>query len=178
VNEPKEIFNPRTGQRMRFVVTAQDSAGERLEIDCVSPPGGEREPEHTHPFQESRCQVYRGRLRFRVAGAEQVVGEGEGIVIPPGVPHHFWVGGNEEAHYRQEFRPALKTEAFFDTLFALARAGKLNSRGMPPIMMLGILGQTFWQEIRITTPPAWVQRLLYAALAPVGRAFGYRLPAQ
>jgi hypothetical protein len=99
------------------------------------------------------------------------------LVVPPGVPHHFCVEGNAEVHYRQEFRPALKTEAFFETLFARAREGKLDERGMPPLLMLGVFGQSFWDEIRVTRPPAWVQRLTYAVLALLGRALGHHLPA-
>lgn len=172
-----EIVNPRTGQSVRFVQTARDSAGERLVLDCVSPASREREPEHVHPHQENIFEVHGGALRFRINGTERVIGPGERVAIPPGVPHHFWVEGEEEARYRQEFRPALNTEAFFEVLFGLARDGKLNAHGMPPFLMLGVFGQAFWEEIRVTRPPAWIQRLTYAVLAPVGRAFGYRLPA-
>lgn len=173
----KEIVNPRTGQRVRFVRTAADTAGERLELDCSSPASGEREPEHVHPHQENIFEVLTGALRFRIDGAERLVGPGERLVIPPGVPHHFWVDGGTAAHYRQEFRPALKTQAFFETFFGLAREGKLDARGMPPLLLLGVFGQTFWDEIRVTRAPAWVQRLTYALLAPLGRALGQRLPS-
>ncbi len=108
----KEIINPRTGQRVRFVRTAHDTAGERLELECISPPSSEREPEHVHPYQENIFEIHSGRLRFRIAGVERVVGPGERVVVPPGVPHHFWVEGDAEAHYRQDFRPALRTEDF------------------------------------------------------------------
>jgi quercetin dioxygenase-like cupin family protein len=171
-----EIVNPRTGQRVRFVRTARDTGGERLELECVSAPSHEREPEHVHPGQENIFEIHSGALRFRISGAERVVRAGERVVIPPGVPHHFWVESQEEARYLQEFRPALKTEAFFEAFFGLAREGKLNARGMPPLLMLGVFGQAFWNEIRVTRPPAWVQRLTYAVLAPLGRALGYRPP--
>jgi quercetin dioxygenase-like cupin family protein len=161
---------------VRFVLTARDTAGERLELECVSPPSTEREPEHVHPHQENIFEVQSGALRFRIGGAERVVRAGERVVVPAGVPHHFWVDGDEEAHYRQEFRPALKTEAFFETLFGLARDGELNGRGGPRLLMLGLFGQAFWDEIRVTRPPVWVQRLTYAVLAPLGRALGHRLP--
>lgn len=167
-----EIVNPRTGQRMRFVRTARDSGGAVLELDCVSPPSREREPEHVHPHQENIFAVRTGKLRFRISGAERVIGPGERVVIPPGVRHHFWVEGNEVARYQQEFRPALKTEAFFEAYFGLAREGRLGARGLP---MLAVMSQAFWDEIRLTQPPHWIQRALFAVLAPIGRALGYRV---
>lgn len=118
----------------------------------------------------------RGRLRFRIAGVERVVGTGERVVVPPGVPHHFWVERDAEAHHRQEFRPALRTEDFFEALFGLARDGKLDARGMPPLLMLSVFGHAFWNEIRVTRPPEWVQRLTHAVLAPLGRGLGQHLP--
>lgn len=167
-----EIINPRTGQRMRFVRTAGDSNGAVLQIDCVSPPSAEREPEHVHPRQENIFAVRSGKLRFRISGVERVLGPGERVVIPPGTPHHFWVEGDEVARYDQEFRPALKTEALFETYFGLAREGKLSARGLP---MLAVMSLAFWDEIRLTRPPAWMQRVLFWVLAPVGRALGFRV---
>jgi hypothetical protein len=170
-----EIVNPRTGQRVRFVETAGTSLGALVGMECVSPPSLEREPEHLHPHQENIFEVHRGTLRVRIGGAERALGPGERLVIPPGVPHRFWVDGSEEAWYRQEFRPALQTERFFEVLFSLARDGKINAQGMPPFLLLGLFGQAFWNEVRVPRPPAWVQRLTYAILAPVGRLLGYRL---
>lgn len=172
-----EIVNPRTGQRVRFVETARSSQGALVRMDCVSPLSSEREPEHIHPHQENVFEVRSGALCFKIGNGERVIGPGERLVIPPGVPHRFWVVGTQEAWYWQEFRPALDIERFFEVLFGLAREGKLDSRGMPPFLMLGVFGQAFWDEVRVTRPPAWVQRLTYAVLAPIGRMFGYRLPA-
>ncbi len=172
-----EIVNPRTGQRVRFVETAATSAGALVGMECVSPPSAEREPEHFHPHQENIFEVHSGTLRFQVGGTEQALGPGGRLVIPPGVPHRFWVDGATEAWYRQEFRPALHTEEFFEVLFRLARDGKLDAQGMPPLLMLGVFGQAFWNEVRVPHPPAWVQQITYAILAPIGRVLGHQLPS-
>jgi hypothetical protein len=81
-----EIFNPRTGQRMRFLVTAADTNGELLRIETTNPPTGVAEPLHVHPRQESRAEVMAGTLRFVVDGQERRLGPGETIAIPAGVP--------------------------------------------------------------------------------------------
>ena len=163
-----EIFNPQTGQRMRFVQTRQSSAGKRLELACISPPSPEDDSDHVHPYQESSFEVHRGKLGVRVNALERTVGPGEQMVIPPRASHCFWVEGNEEAHDTAAFEPALNIEDFFETYFALAREGKLNAHGLPNLLMIAVMGQTFWQEIRFTQPPFWIQRILYATLAPLG----------
>jgi mannose-6-phosphate isomerase-like protein (cupin superfamily) len=177
VTEGMELLNTRTGQRLRFIDTALLSGGTLVGMECVSRPGPEREPEHIHPHQENIFEIHSGSLRFKVGGVERAVGPGERLVIPPGVPHCFWVEGAEETRYRQEFRPALHIERFFEVLFALARDGQLDARGMPPVLMLGLFGQEFWDEVRVTQPPAWVQRCAFAVLAPLGRVLGYRFIA-
>ncbi|MDO8612184.1 MAG: cupin domain-containing protein [Dehalococcoidia bacterium] len=169
-----EIVNPRTGQRMLFLKTSDDTHGELLQIECFSPPHGPMEPEHVHPRQEHRFQVLSGSLAFRIRGEETIVREGGAITIPPNAPHHFWNSGEEEAHYIQEFRPALRIDLFFETLFGLARDGKLNDRGVPNLLQAAVLVPDFSDEIRLTRPPWAVQRAVFAVLAPMARLRGYR----
>ena len=169
-----EIVNPRTGQRMVFRQTAADTGGALLQIETFNP-RGPAEPEHVHPLQESNARVLAGALHFSVRGRVKVVRAGEMITIPANVPHYFWNEGEEVAHAIQELRPALRTEDFFETYFALAREGKLDERGMPPSLLhIAVLTADFWDVIRVTRPPMAVQRLLATLLAPLGRRRGYR----
>ena len=169
-----EIVNPRTGQRMIFRQAAGETGGALLQIETFNP-RGPAEPEHVHPHQESNARVLAGALHFSIRGQEQVVRAGETIVIPANVPHYFWNAGEEVAHAIQEMRPALRTEDFFETYFALARDGKLDERGMPPSLLhIAVLTADFWDVIRVTRPPVPIQRLLATLLAPLGRWRGYR----
>jgi quercetin dioxygenase-like cupin family protein len=163
------IVNPRTGQSMTFV-TARD---ELLEIETVNPPTHIPEPEHVHPKQESGCAVTTGELRFRVDGVERTVRAGESITIPANTPHCFWNEGPEPAHAMQWFRPAGRTREFFETYFALARAGKLDGKGMPSLLQLAVMIPAYADTIRTTSPPWVIQRALGAALGPVARRRGY-----
>jgi quercetin dioxygenase-like cupin family protein len=166
------IENPRTGQRMTFLQTGADTGGELLRIECFNPATGVDEPEHCHPLQESRAEVISGTLRFRVRGEIEEVGPGERHTIAAGMPHSFGNYGPEEAHWIAEFRPALRTDAFFDALFDLAARGQLNERGMPSLLQLAVSVPAFAQEIRVTRPPWQVQRALFALLAPIARRRG------
>jgi quercetin dioxygenase-like cupin family protein len=169
-----EITNSRTGQRMRFLKTSQDTNGELLQIECFNSPGGVREPEHIHPFQENRFEIISGSLMFCIAGNERQVNAGEVVAIPPKVPHFFWNASDQEVHYIQEFRPALQSESFFETLFGLARDGKLNDQGLPSLFDMAVFVPKFWEEIRVTKPPEVIQKVLFTLLGPVSRRLGYR----
>jgi quercetin dioxygenase-like cupin family protein len=169
---PQEIHNPRTGQRMRFLVTTD----ELLRMETTNPPGGGAEPVHVHPRQESRAEVVSGSLCFVVDGEERRLGPGDSITIPAGVPHNFRNDGDEDAVAVQEFRPALRTQQFFETYFGLAERGELDDKGMPSPLRLAVLGPAFANEIRVTKPPWALQRVAYGLLGPIARLRGYSAP--
>ncbi len=170
----EEIVNPRTGQRMIFRKTARDTGGALFQVETINPPHGPAEPEHIHIRQESSAEVISGTLHFSVDGKERIVRAGEKIVIPANTPHYFWNEGDEDARALQELRPALKTELFFETLFGLACDGKLTQRGMPTTLQLAVMAPAFGDEIRPTSPPWFVVRMLGWLLGPIAMLFGYR----
>lgn len=170
-----EIINPRTGQRMVFRRTAADSSGEELIIECWSPPEpspAAREPLHVHPEQTKVFRIIDGELTVFMDGQTRTLAAGEEIVVPPDAAHSFWNAGDRDVHYWQEFRPALRSAEFFTTLFALARDGKLNERGMPGILQVALTIPRFRREIRVVSPPVWMQRAV-SLLAPIARLTGH-----
>jgi quercetin dioxygenase-like cupin family protein len=172
---PREISNPRTGQRMRFLLTAADTNGELLRIETTNPATGVAEPLHVHPKQETRAELVSGTLRFVVDGRERRLGAGEAITIPAGTPHHFCNDGDEDAVAIQEARPALRTQEFFETYFGMAERGELDEHGKPSLLRSALLGPAFAEEIRLVSPPWPLQRAAYALLAPIARMRGYTL---
>ena len=163
-----EIFNPRTGQRMRFIETGP----ELLRIETVNPSTGVAEPTHVHPHQETRAEMLSGSLTFVVGGETRRLGPGESITIPAGVPHHFLNDGDGDAVAIQEARPALNLAAFFETYFELATRGELDENGRPSLLRYATLGPRFADEIRLVRPPWPLQRALFAVLGPVARLRG------
>jgi mannose-6-phosphate isomerase-like protein (cupin superfamily) len=170
---PREIANPRTGQRMRFLLTSEDTDGELLRFETTNPPTDVPEPVHVHPRQETRAELLSGALRFVVDGEERRVGPGETIVIPAGVPHRFVNDGDEDAVAIQEARPALRTAEFFVTYFDLAARGEIDERGMPSLLRMAVLVPVFGDEMRVVSPPWPVQRTVFALLRPIARLRGY-----
>ena len=175
ITTSNEILNSRTGQRMIFQNNGKDADGRMLKIECFNPPSAVKEPEHIHPFQESIFEVITGKMNFSVSGKTHIVGPGESIVIPKGIPHYFWNEGEMEVHSIQYFSPALQIESFFRTFFMLAREDKLNKKGLPNIFLISMISLKFKNEIRLVKPPWIVQKLIFGILSPIGKLLGYKV---
>ena len=159
---------------MVFLKTGEETEGKLLQIECISPPTSVKEPEHIHPLQENKFKMISGSCTFSVQGKEQIIGPGQSISIPPKVRHHFWNSGKTDAHYIQEFVPALNIADFFETFFALSRDGKLNEKGTPNFFHASVIMLMHKNTIRVIKPPLPIQYLTYLSLAPIGRLVGYR----
>lgn len=166
------IDNPVTGETIVFLKRAGDTDGQVLQMELLLKADGPRMLEHVHPRQEERIEVLSGTLRFRLGGEEQELGAGQALVLPPGVPHTLWNVGEGQARCLFDVRPALKTEAAFETLFGLAREGKTNKQGMPNPLQGALLAREY--ETFLPRPPVPLQRVVLATIAPIARLFGYR----
>jgi quercetin dioxygenase-like cupin family protein len=168
------LESPINGQRAIFRDTAGDTGSALLRLDFFVAPGGFLGNEHLHPRQEERIEVLSGALRCRISGRERSVGMGEAIDIPPGAAHTLWNESQEEAHALVEYRPALRMETLFETLFGLGRDGKTDEEGSPRLLQGAVMLDEFEDEYRLARPPLPVQKALLAVLAPIGRLLGYR----
>src|SRR5688500_11633429 len=153
VNQGDKITNPRTGQTMIFLKTGRETNGSLLEIECFNPKSDTLEPIHIHPKQVSSNEVISGKLHFLIDGKEHIVGPGECIEIPAGVPHCFWNEDDTVAHHIARFSPALSIAEFFDTFFALSRDGKVNKNGIPNFIHVCLIGLAHRDDIRLVKPP-------------------------
>ena len=168
------LQHPITGERVIWRKVAADTQGQLLQGDLFAEPGGFVAAAHVHPHQEERFEVVSGTLRLRIDGEERLLAPGDVAVIPPGRSHVWWNAGEEEVHVLGEFRPALRTEVFFETFFGLAADGKTNRKGLPNPMRLAVLMREYEDEIHLAKPPLKAQRALFGPMAAVGRLIGYR----
>src|SRR3990172_671400 len=160
---------PRTGERLAFVRRPRDTNGELLEIEFfVREFALAAARPNINKKREERGEVIAGRARMRMGREEQSVGPGETLVIPPGMVHFLRREGEEYLHFRLQFRPPMKVETLFETLFGLHRDGK-NFRHPLQTAVMAREHDTY-----LGGPPIWLQKPLIAALAWIGRLFGYR----
>jgi len=166
----RPFFNAATGERIQYT----DSAPELLRLNWSSRPGGVV-PEHVHPHQEERFIISAGEGRFTVNGEERVVGPGETVVIPAGVPHSEQNVGSADLEGVVELRPALQTKQMFEAFAGLVADGGTRPNGAPKNPLQ--LGATFWhfrRESRVTSPPIWLQSLMLAPLSVLAKLVGVR----
>jgi uncharacterized RmlC-like cupin family protein len=146
------ISNPVTGEIITFVRTAADTAGELLVLDDRWTRPGQRAAPHVHPRMEERFEVVSGRAAVLVDGAEHTLEPGDALAVAAGTPHVAWNADEGETRMRLEFRPALRWEEVVERLFALAREGLTDPRGVPEPEPLGELLAEFSDEIAPAPP--------------------------
>lgn len=169
------LEHPITRERIVFRKSARDTGGALAQADFYLQPGGFVAAEHIHPRQEERFEVISGMLHGRAAGKELTAGPGEQVVIPAGTPHVWWSVGEDELHALVELRPALSTEAFFETFFGLAQDGKVNPKtGLPNPLQMAVVMRMHRDVIVLARPAQPVQAMLFGTLALIGRLLGYR----
>jgi quercetin dioxygenase-like cupin family protein len=78
------IENPVSGERITFLQTARDTAGEKLEIELELAPDGHVPGAHVHPEQTETFHVLEGTMRFRMGLRRIVAGPGDTVVVPAG----------------------------------------------------------------------------------------------
>jgi quercetin dioxygenase-like cupin family protein len=168
------LQNPVTGELIRFIETAADTGGEHVLIEVVVEPDGFVAAAHVHPYQTERFEVLEGTLSFEAGGEEITAGPGDVVTVEAGTRHRFWNSGTTEARFRCEVRPALQFEQLIETMFSLAQDGKTNRKGMPNPLRLAVIARAHFDDVRLSFPPAWMQRTGLALGAPLGRLAGYR----
>jgi quercetin dioxygenase-like cupin family protein len=167
------IENPVSGERITFLQTASDTAGERLEFELELSPDGHVPGAHVHPEQEERFHVLEGTMKFRLGMKRIVAGPGDTVIVPAGRVHRFSNGGDTPARARVEVVPALDMEQLLETTVELALEGNVTRKGMPKPMHLALFVQRFRREVRAPFPPAPIVRALMAPLAALARSRGH-----
>jgi quercetin dioxygenase-like cupin family protein len=168
------IENPVTGERVVVRVGTEESGGESLVAEVFVEPGGAVAAEHVHPAIEEYFTVIRGRVGFLLNGRETIAEIGQRLHVPAGMVHDWWNAGDEEALITVEIRPGGRFEEMILNLFGLAQDGKTNARGMPNLLQAALFAKEFEDVLYFTKPPRAGQKILFAALAPIARALGYR----
>ena len=161
------LENPVTGESMRIL----ESTAQAFKAQYSLRPHGEIPGEHLHPHKEQRISILAGEMHLRVNGQHRILRAGETATIPVGARHFQWNPCDSEAVVIEEIRPAGRIHDFFKVLFGLARDGKTDGDGYPPLF----LGAALFAEFRDSIRPAPLGfRLLLGVLGPIALALGYR----
>lgn len=166
--------NPVTGEHGYTRIGTEDTGGKLLVSDLRVRPGGAVLGAHLHPTIDERFTVVSGKIGYVLGDQRGVLEAGQSADLPKGIPHDWWNAGTEEARVIVEIRPAARFEEMVITLFGLAAEGKTNNKGVPNPLQLAVISQEFADVVQFMSPPPALQKLLFAILAPLGRALGYK----
>jgi quercetin dioxygenase-like cupin family protein len=167
---------PNTPIQKRYIFhkTSADTKGAYLEMEVSYAPHSNQPPYHYHPYQEEHFEVRKGRFRTRIGSVEHTYEIGDHFDIPKNTPHWMYNTSDEDGCLLWQVRPAMKTQAFLETMWGLEADGKTNANGAPPLLHLAVILREFSDEFRPANPPYWIQRILFGLLSPIGKRLGYR----
>jgi mannose-6-phosphate isomerase-like protein (cupin superfamily) len=114
---------------------------------------------HAHPNQTETFRILDGSVGFRLGRGRLAATSGETVVVKAGTAHTFWNAGEDRARFLCEIRPALGFERLLETMFALARDGKTNGRGLPHPLRLAAIADHHRDDLQLPILPLSVQRL-------------------
>jgi len=176
--------NPGAGQRSRIVTLPSETGGQRFVLEYINRPfGGEHAvPAHMHTGYTETFEILRGRARYRLGSETNTAEAGDRILMPPMVPHvHPWSDSAEELHVRQtadadpaDLRGLNASLQAAVTIQGLAKAGRVNAKGMPSVLQLAVLVDTTMPATYLDGLPIPLQRVVFGSLGWLGRVAGYK----
>jgi quercetin dioxygenase-like cupin family protein len=170
-----EVFeNPVTRERAVILELPWQNADGRAVAELTALVGARVLGEHLHPALRETFSVVTGELTVLRNGQRSTLRAGESATIEPGVWHDWFNDGDVDALVRVEVTPGERFAHMIETLFGLAREGHVDARGMPNLFQLALTAQEFADVVVFRKPPPAVQRVVFAAVAPIARRRGYR----
>jgi quercetin dioxygenase-like cupin family protein len=127
----RRIYNPLIKDVATFLVTSQESGGERTYLEVELAPGGGNSL-HTHTDFAERFEVLEGELVVQVGHEEHVLGPGGTATAPPGALHRFYSRSSQPTRFRVELRPGHPGfEQALRIVYGMAADGLLTKGRMP-----------------------------------------------
>jgi quercetin dioxygenase-like cupin family protein len=167
------IVNSASGERIRIRPAVDGQDEDVLVWDLWLAPGGHVPSGHVHPRQAETFHVHRGTLRFRLGLFRRVVvGPGQSLPVPPGLPHHFANVADAEVHAVVETRPRLEMEALLRVAAGLSADDQGRARRLPRPLDLVLFMHEFRAEVRAPYLPSALVRRSVAVLVRLIRLFG------
>lgn len=165
----RSIENTFSGETFTFL---NDGDGARLRMEVVAAAGAVSPPRHIHRRSEERFEVLGGQVTVLIGKDSRLLRAGDTCQIPPGCAHTWRNSGDQPARLLVEFTPPGEARSFFETFCGLAREGRCDSRGQPPVLQIAA-SMPLWQ-MYLTAPPVPVQQAIMTVLRPLATLRGYR----
>jgi len=168
------VENPVTGERVVILTDPFEHPDKVLTSLLYVTPGGRVSVKHWHPTLTERFHVIAGQVGFQIGEEKHLLGPGDQAEVPPGTLHDWWQVGEETAEVVVEVTPGDRFVELVGSFFGLARDGKVDKKGVPKPLQLAVSTSAYSDVIVVASPPPWLQKLIFGALAPIGRRRGLK----
>lgn len=168
----RDIHNPVTGDRIRFLTSPLAGEGETLSFRCWLPGGAIGAPLHSHAAMTETFIVEAGVLEIDLGGGDvRQLRPGERIVLAPGTDHGFRNPSAGETRFLNISSPGIELEKFLRAIYGLAAEGAAKADGMPadPLALAVALADT---DMTMAGVPPRLQRGLVRGLARLAQWTG------
>jgi quercetin dioxygenase-like cupin family protein len=169
---PLETIVFPSGQR-HDVLAADD---DHLVIAFAVAPMDRPNPPHVHDSSDEVFEVLAGHLLLTLNDVAHHLAAGDSIVIPHGAVHSWQVVGDRDLRARVTFTPGCRFHEFLRDVAALEHAGRTGAAGMPGLRDFALLHRRHRADLRVTTAPRPVLRMVVALGLVLAAATGRRLP--
>lgn len=152
---------------------ARDDSAEPAMLVWLGPDAMELPP-HVHTRGREYFHTLEGEVTLVVDGETRRLGPEESVSIEPGQEHFFRNDSDEYAAFYVE-TPWFETIEIQFTFFGMDHDGAFSrdgSYGQPGFLQGLVMSEYLREGTHITAAPFALQRLLWATVAPAGRALG------
>lgn len=169
-----ELENPVTREHAIILEMPWQNPQGRARAEMTARVGSRVLGEHTHPGSTEKFTVLEGELTVKLDGKVRTLAEGESAEVAGGRWHDWWNAADRDARVIVEVTPGARFGHMLETMFGLANEGHVNKAGMPNLLQLAVTGREFADTVVFRNPPPAMQKAMFAMLAPLAHAMGYR----
>ena len=135
------------GSLYEIVVSAQETAGARAEVQVTLPPRPVTPPPHIHPNQEETYVVLDGALEVLTGRDWHALGSGQKLTVSAGTVHTFRNRSGDNVSFRTVHTPALAFERYLDRLYWLSAMNRIRgTRDLTSLLYTSLLLDTHRQD--------------------------------
>jgi hypothetical protein len=126
---------------------------------------------HIHPGSDEHFTVM-------IDGVPAIARAGKTVTVPRGAAHYFVNAHDGPTEVTIRFTPAQSQLRFFISFATIAatRQDWFDAQGLRHKLLTALMLNTYRGHFYLAGPPVWLQKVMFAALAPIARLKGYRLP--
>ena len=127
----RKIYNPVQKDQVTFVLTSEETGGERTLVEVELAPGG-GVGLHYHKTYSESFECLQGEVQVKLGRKLNILRPGDKAIAHPNMNHLFQNRSGQPCKFRVELRPGSKGfERSLQIAYGLATDGQVDKKGFP-----------------------------------------------